>query len=199
MVVNIKRPRAIYYPRATRSIEEIKGKLLYQLKLNGYEERIIFPHIHSLDLYDTYYSDIKKEYLVTSYTAEDEIFVFNPEYRTLIDFYAVGQFAGTNDYRFYYDQSAFSFTSTDAKVIKEDLLIGGAIINPKDVNKAWNDTMKTIMNCMNATIGKGWTLAPKLDYSLDVIYKGILLGYAKKEDNSITFHISLKDLYNTTL
>ncbi len=197
MVININKPRAIYYPKAVRQIEELEKNIEYVMKNNGYEERIIFPHIHSLDLFDMYYSDIKKEYLVTTFTAEEKVFVLNPEYRTVIKHYANTQFSSVTDYPFYYKQNAYYYTSIEAKEIKEDLLIGAAILNPINVEKAWQTMLKTIAFCMRAAVGStGWAIAPKMDYSLDIFYKDNLVGYCKKEENSISFHISIKDLYN---
>lgn len=192
----ITRTKKIYYPRASQRLQEIQDGILQVLYENKIEERIIYPITSTLDTFDSY-DDIKKEYLVDFSTSEEEEYVFNPEYYTVIKEHSKG-LQGVKDQIFYYIQNTLSYTSVERKHVKEDLVIGFCVLNPSNRVDSWALIAKTF-----SAIGKEIDALNSVHFkdngTIECAMDGVLIGFGKKgteEDNLMEAHYSITDIYS---
>lgn len=195
-MVVINRTNKLYYPKACEKILEIEQSLLQILYDNDIKDRIIFPITSKLEVFDSY-DDIKKEFLVDFVNSEEEIFVFNPEYFTVIKDYNDKYMKNIKDQVFYYIQQTLSYTSPERKEIKEDLVLGFVILNPSDILNSWGKIARTF-TAIGRELYKETDFSFNNDYTLDASINEILIGFGrnKGEDGIMEAHFSLTDIYS---
>jgi hypothetical protein len=191
----INRKNTVYYPLATKKIEELQNSIIKIIKDSGIENRMIFPNTSKIDTFDEW-DDLKKEYLVDFINSEEEISVFNPEYFTVIKDYNQKYFSNVN-HSFYYIQNTLSYSSIERKSLKEDLVIGFCTLNSKDPINDWTKITKLFSIINSKIIGAAHSTYFSNDGTIQASLDGLLIGFGRTEphDNIMEAHFSITDLY----
>lgn len=194
-----QRKTNVFLPKAAKKIQEIQDGILQIFHENDVKERIIFPMTSSIDLYEKYYDDIKKEYLLDFYNSEGDVNVYHPEYKTLIKDYTKEHFSDVKDYGFYYLQNCISYTSAERVFVKEDTVIGVALINSTSEMESWSKLTRLFNDVLKEIAGLGnYHTYFKNNGTVELNVHNIMVGHIKNEYRNgklMEGHISITDLY----
>jgi len=198
-VIEVRKDK-VFLPKRAMEMERLQNSIIQTFYENGYKERIIFPITNTVEMYTSYYSDIKLEYLVDFCTKNNEELCFNPEYKTYIKNYFFENVSSIQDYSFYYLQQTLSYTSVEREHIKEDTVLGIVTINPKNTDFSWLKMAQTIEDATKELVNENnLEVHASTSGIINVRNKDIIIGSGNNtmNDGILEAHISLTDLYDT--
>lgn len=192
-----KRGNTVFYPKACTAMMGIEKRILSILSSHDINGRMMFPITSPLELFDTNYNDISKEYLVDFSNMEDKITVFNPEYYTVIKDYNEKYLHAIKDYKFYYIQQTLSYTSVERVNIKEDSIIGFCHLNGDNSADSWVEFTDIFTDICREMESKNYSVEYSSSYTVTAKIDGITIGFARRNliNNIMEAHFSVTDIY----
>lgn len=184
-------------PSKSKKIEELQGVILHRIKQKyGFKERIIYPSYVLSSFYEQHYDDVKLQYLVDFKNDKNEVYVFNPEYRTLARETAFQQFSDIKNYDFYYIQKIISYDTPDRENIIEDVVIGICTVNPVDEDDAWDQLCTCAKEVLKGIEFNNTSFNDSFNNSIKLYVKGKKVAFGKKESEKgfMSIHFSINDI-----
>ncbi len=186
----------VILPNKAKKITNVQQTILEAINSHGFKEKIIFPSFVKSEFYEAHYDDIKLEYLIDFTNNNDEIYVFNPEYRTLARELSYTQFSDVKNYDYYYIQKIMSYTSSDRKDIIEDIVIGICTVNATDEVDAWEQLCLCAKDVLKALDFNNTTFNDSFKNSIHLFLKGKRVAFGKDESDKgfMSIHFSINDI-----
>jgi hypothetical protein len=159
----------------------------------GFDEEVLFPTIYPTSMFQMY-TEEQMNLLLEAEVATGKTFCFVPEYRTVINNYSTNIWADKKDYSFFYSGKVISYENADRTSIKEDYIIGVHCLRPPEVLPAYNRVCKWMVACGKAYDSKGFKVETNKIRTLDFLYNGKIVGFAKNDLTSLGAVLNLTEL-----
>lgn len=183
-------------PNTSKKIGDIQGLILDKIKQYGFKERVIYPSYVLSSFYEAHYDDVKLQYLIDFKNDKDEVYVFNPEYRTLARETSFHQFASIKNYDFHYIQKIMSYNSPERDDIIEDIVIGICTVNPDDEDDTWDQLCTCAKEVLKIIDFNNTTFNDSFNDSIKLFLRGKRVAFGKKESEKgfMSIHFSVNDI-----